>query len=310
MKVLVTGGAGFIGSHIVDALMARGDQVIVIDNLSTGNAANLGPGIPLHRLDIRHAGPADLIRSEVPDAIIHHAAQMSVSRSVARPVFDAEVNVLGTLNLLEAASQVGARFVFASTGGALYGEAEIRPTPENSPTWPISPYGVSKLSCEHYLHAYRQQRGLSYAALRYANVFGPRQNPYGEAGVVAVFSHALINGSAPTINGDGLHTRDYVYVADVVRANLAALDSRACGHFNVGTGIETSVLELLAAIALLTDSRVEPLHGPPRAGDLRHSALDCRLITSTFNWTPEFTLREGLTHTVASFQSMSRPVTA
>jgi len=301
MKVLVTGGAGFIGSHIVDALMARGDQVIVIDNLSTGNPANLGPGIPLHRLDIRHSATADLIRSEAPDAIVHHAAQMSVSRSVVRPVFDAEVNVLGTLNLLEAARHVRARFVFASTGGALYGEAAALPTPESTPTWPISPYGVGKLASEHYLFAYQQQYGLSYAALRYANVYGPRQNAAGEAGVVAIFSTALLEGTAPTINGDGLQTRDYIYVADVVRANLAALDSTRCGHFNVGTGQQTSVRELFAAIALLTDSQMVPVHGPPRAGDLQRSALDCRLIARELGWQPEFTLQHGLRQTVAAF---------
>jgi UDP-glucose 4-epimerase len=303
MKVLVTGGAGFIGSHIVDALMARGDQVIVIDNLSTGNPANLGPGILLHRLDIRHSATADLIRSEAPDAIVHQAAQMSVSRSVARPVFDAEVNVLGTLNLLEAARQVRARFVFASTGGALYGEAAALPTSENTPTWPISPYGVGKLASEHYLFAYQQQYGLSYAALRYANVYGPRQSAAGEAGVVAIFSTTLLEGTAPTINGDGLQTRDYIYVADVVRANLAALDSTRCGHFNVGTSQQTSVDELFAAIALLTRSPLEPFYGPPRAGDLRRSALDCRLIARELGWNPEFTLQKGLRETVASFRS-------
>jgi UDP-glucose 4-epimerase len=304
MKVLVTGGAGFIGSHVVDALLARGDRVFVVDDLSTGNVANLGAGVPLHRLDIRDPATADLIRLQKPDAIVHHAAQMSVSRSVARPVLDAEVNVLGTLNLLEAASQVGARFVFASTGGALYGEAERRPTPESSPTWPVSPYGVSKLAGEHYLHAYREQRELSYAALRYANVYGPRQSPHGEAGVVAIFCHALLNGTAPTIYGDGLSTRDYVYVADVVRANLAALDSRVTGQFNVGTGVETSVLELYAAIAMLAGSRADPVHGAPRAGDLRRSALDWRLIADELGWHPEFTLPEGLAHTVRAFQRL------
>ena len=305
MRVLVTGGAGFIGSHIVDALIARGDRAFVIDDFSTGNAANVNPLATLHRADIRDRAVAAIVQAEKPDAIIHHAAQMSVSRSVAQPVLDAEVNVQGTLNLLEGARQVGARFIFASTGGALYGEADLLPTPETTPTWPISPYGVSKLACEHYLHAYGAQYGLSYAALRYANVYGPRQNAAGEAGVVAIFCRALLDGNAPTIHGDGLQTRDYIYVADVVRANLAALDSRVCGHFNVGTGRQTSVHELFAAIALLVGSKLEPVHGPPRAGDLRHSALDCRLIASQLGWISEFPLGEGLRQTVAHFIEMT-----
>ena len=275
--------------------------MFVVDNLSTGYLANVNPGAALHQLDIRDPSLRDLVQLQRPDAIVHHAAQMSVSRSVVWPVFDAEVNVLATLNLLEAAREIGARFVFASTGGALYGEAAVLPTPEDTPAWPISPYGVSKLAVEHYLYAYRSQHGLSYAALRYANVYGPRQNAVGEAGVVAIFSHALLSGTAPTINGDGRQTRDYVYVADVVRANLAALDSTVCGHFNVGTGRQTNVQELFDSIALLIGCTIEPTYGPPRAGDLTRSALDCRRIAHELRWVPEFSLDAGLQQTVKSF---------
>ena len=241
MRVLVTGGAGFIGSQVADALVERGDEVHVLDDLSTGERRNLNPRAVFHELDVRSPEAAAAVRELRPDAISHHAAQMSVSRSVREPLFDAGVNVVGGLNLLEAAREAGSRFVFASTGGALYGDGEVLPTPETQPAWPVSPYGVSKLSFEHYLHSYRAQHGTSYAALRYANVYGPRQNPHGEAGVVAIFCRALLEGRTPRINGDGRNTRDYVYVGDVVAANLLAVDSAEIGHLNIGTGRQTDV---------------------------------------------------------------------
>ena len=225
MKVMVTGGAGFIGSHVADALVRAGDRVIVVDDLSTGFRANLNPGAEFIECDIRDPRAADLVREERPDAICHHAAQMSVPRSLKEPMLDVDVNVRASLQLALAAAETGARFLFASTGGALYGDADVLPTPESYPAWPVSPYGAGKLAFEHYLHALRLSLGLDYVVLRYGNVFGPRQNPHGEAGVVAIFCRALVSGSYCAITGDGRQTRDYIYVDDVVAACLAALRS-------------------------------------------------------------------------------------
>ena len=302
MRVVVTGGAGFIGSHIAGALAARGDEVIAIDDLSTGDRSNLDEGIELVELDIRSPEAARLVLDRRPDAICHHAAQMSVSRSVADPLLDASINIQGSLNLLEAARQVGARFVFASTGGALYGDAGVLPTPESYPAWPVSPYGVSKLSVEHYLHFYRVEHGLPYVALRYSNVYGPRQNPHGEAGVVAIFCRALFAGGAPVINGDGTNTRDYVYVADVVDANLRALTAEVCGHFNVGTGVETDVNELFRLIVERAGVPAEERHGPARPGEQRTSALDAALIGQELGWRPRVPLELGIAETVDWFR--------
>ena len=304
---MVSGGAGFIGSHIVDALLARGDEVHVLDDLSTGEPGNLNPGAQFHELDVRTPEAAELIASLKPDAICHHAAQMSVSRSVREPVFDAGVNIIGGLNLLEAARGAGSRFIFASTGGALYGDAEVLPTPETQPAWPVSPYGVSKLAFEHYLHCYRAQHGLSYTTLRYANVYGPRQNPHGEAGVVAIFCKALLADRVPTINGDGDQTRDYVYVADVVQANLLALDCDEVGHFNVGTGRQTDVNQLYGLIADSLGVSTEPEHGPARPGDQLTSALDSTLIGTRLGWRPAVSLEEGVAATAAWFRSVVEP---
>jgi len=303
--VLLTGGAGFIGSHICDALLARGDEVIVIDDLSTGTRDNLPPDAEFAQLDIRSPEAAALVQQRRPDAICHHAAQMSVSRSVREPVFDAQVNVMGALNLLEAGRRSGARFVFASTGGALYGDAELLPTPETAPAWPVSPYGVGKLAFEHSLHCYGAEHGVGYVALRYANVYGPRQNPHGEAGVVAIFCQALLGDRAPQINGDGLQTRDYVYVADVVRANLLALDSEVRGHFNVGTGRQTSVNQLFRLLSDRLEVSALEHHGPPRGGEQRTSALDAKLIGEKLGWRPEVALEDGLQLTAEWFRRRS-----
>lgn len=299
----MTGGAGFIGSHSVDALCARGDEVVVMDDLSSGSERNLNPAARFERLDVRSSGAAGLVRGERPDAILHLAAQVSVSRSVREPLLDADVNVMGSLNLIAAAADVGARFVVASTGGAIYGDTERLPTPEDQPAWPVSPYGIGKLAVEHYLHGFRAQRGLSYAALRYSNVYGPRQDPHGEAGVVAIFCRALLDGRRPLIHGSGDDTRDYVHVADVVRANLLALDSDACGHYNVGTGRQTDVNTLFRLLAQALGSDLEAEHGPPRAGDLRASALDNRLIAGALGWRPEIAFADGIAQTAAWFRS-------
>ena len=306
MKVLVTGGAGFIGSHLVDALVERGDEVLVVDDLSTGDERNLNSRARFHKLDIRDPAAADLVRSERPDTISHHAAQMSVSRSVADPIFDAEVNLMGSLNLARAAVDSGSRVVFASTGGALYGDVPVMPTPETAPTWPVSPYGISKLAFEHYLYGFRRQYALSYTALRYSNVYGPRQNPHGEAGVIAIFCEGLLGKRAFKIHGDGTDTRDYVYVSDVVKANLLALDSDVCEHLNVGTGrqADTNTIFRLVAERLGKPAQVE--HGPPRPGDLRASVLDHSLIERTLGWKPEVTLEDGIAQTVEFFLGQER----
>jgi UDP-glucose 4-epimerase len=300
--VLATGGAGFIGSHLADALLKRGDEVIVIDDLSTGSSQNLNPDAEFHQLDIRSRQAAELVRRRRPDAIVHHAAQMSVSRSVREPAFDADVNLMGSINLLEAARQAEARFIFASTGGALYGDADILPTPETYPAWPVSPYGVSKLAFEHYLHCYGVQHGLGYTALRYANVYGPRQNPHGEAGVVAIFCLNLLSAEPPTVNGDGKQTRDFIHVADVVRANLAALDSDQRGHFNVGTGRPCDINTLFEMIEGRMEVSIGKRHGPARPGDQRTSVLDSSLIAEKLGWRPEMSLEAGVADTVDWFR--------
>jgi len=303
VKVLVTGGAGFIGSDVVDALVGRGDRVLVVDDLSTGVRENVNAAAEFRELDIREPEAMGLVREWGPDVVCHHAAQMSVSRSVREPLFDVGVNLVGSVNLLEAAREVGARFLFASTGGALYGDADVLPTPETYPAWPVSPYGVAKLSFEHYLHAYRVQHGLRSVALRYANVYGPRQNPHGEAGVVAIFCLRLLAGEPAVINGDGTFTRDYIHVADVVRANVAALDAGLTGHFNVGTGRQVDVNHVFHLVRDLIGSTAEEVHGPARAGDQRTSALDASLIAGEVGWKPSISLEEGLADTVAWFRA-------
>jgi UDP-glucose 4-epimerase len=303
MRVLLTGGAGFIGSHIADALVERGDEVVVVDDLSTGCRENLNPGVRFRQMDVRSRETARLIHELQPDIVSHHAAQVSVSRSVREPRLDAEVNLMAALDLLEATRQVGARFVFASTGGALYGDAAVLPTPESYPAWPISPYGVSKLAFEHYLHCYAVQHGVSYVALRYANVYGPRQSPHGEAGVVAIFCQRLLAGERPVIHGDGCQTRDYIHVSDVVRANLAAMDATVSGHFNVGTGRQVDVNHLFRLIAERVGTQIEAVHGPPRPGDQRTSALDPSLIAERLGWRPQISLEQGLEETVAWFRA-------
>jgi UDP-glucose 4-epimerase len=319
MNILVTGGAGFIGSHIVDALLADGHTVAVLDDLSTGSKDNLPAGVPLHVADIRDAAAVGRVfTAERPDAVCHQAAQMSVSRSVREPRFDAEVNCLGLVNVLDAAVAAGCRrFVFASSGGVLYGDVSA-PAPETTPADPVSPYGITKWVGERYLKFYAAEHGLAAVALRYSNVYGPRQNPHGEAGVVAIFCKKLLAGEAARINGDGRYVRDYVYGPDVARANLAALvgDLPAVRpgtltSLNIGTGVGADVNELESMLrgamtTLLADrgrpaALPTPVHGPARPGDLRSNLVDAALAGRLLDWRPTVGLTEGLARTAAWF---------
>ena len=307
MKILVTGGAGFIGSHIVDAFVARGDAVVVLDNLSAGSIDNLNPEAVFIEGDITDNALVRLLFHEYQFEIVnHHAAQLDIRKSVADPVFDAQQNIIGTLNLLEASKEVGTvkRFMFASTGGAVYGEQEYFPADEKHPTRPIAPYGVAKRSIELYLHYYHAVHGIEYVAFRYTNVYGPRQSPHGEAGVVAIFAEKLLNGETAIINGDGKQTRDYVYVGDVVRAHLLALDKlNGSDIFNISTGKETDVNEIFTILSkLTTNGKATPQHGPAKAGEQQRSVCSYDHAKHLLGWQPEISLMEGLRETVAFFK--------
>ena len=298
--VVVTGGAGFIGSNIADAYIAGGWRVTIIDNLSGGDRRNVNPRADFHELDIRDAKAGDLIRELKPDVINHHAAQMDVRKSVEDPANDADVNVIGSLRMLEAAADVAVkRFVFASTGGAIYGEPVEVPQSESHPTAPLSPYGCAKLAVEHYLHYYRVVRGLSGVSLRYANVYGPRQNAHGEAGVVAIFAGRLIDGQQSTINGSGTQTRDFVYVDDVVAANLAASEGEWQGAYNVGSGVETSVNELYDLLGSIAGVETPASHAPAKEGEQMRSVLDGGRLRALAKLPERTALLEGLARTFA-----------
>ena len=310
MKVLVTGGAGFIGSHVADRLAADGHDVVILDDLSTGHVEHLPPNARFYQMDLHSPWIDELFRIERPEAVVHEAAQASVRRSVEDPVFDAGINVLGTAALLQASVHHGVRrFLFASTGGALYGDADVTPTPEDYPTLPVSPYGASKLAAEVYLRTFHAMNGLSYAALRYANVYGPRQDPHGEAGVVGIFTRRLLGGEKARINGDGKQTRDFVYVGDVAEANARALVSDAVGSFNVGTGIETDISTIFQMLKRLTNSNQPEEHGPPLPGEQRRSVVDARKIEKALGWKPKTSLQAGLDATVQYFRE-ARPAPA
>jgi UDP-glucose 4-epimerase len=304
MRILVTGGAGFIGSHVVDALIAAGHDVIVVDNLAAGKRENVNPAAKFYRLDICSPELADVLRAEKIDVVNHHAAQIDVRRSVAAPGEDARINIQGLLNILENGLRYGVRgVVFASSGGVVYGEPEALPVAEDYPKGPLSPYGVSKLCSEHYLYCFARVHGLPYVALRYANVYGPRQDPAGEAGVVAIFGRKMLQRETPTIYGDGEQVRDYVYVGDVVRANLLALAKLGQGGqpaspddwaYNIGTGQETSVNALFAMLAGITGYTGRPVYGPERPGELKKIYLDVTRARRELGWVPQVSLREGL----------------
>jgi UDP-glucose 4-epimerase len=308
MEALVTGGAGFIGSHLVDALLDRGDRVVVFDDLSTGRRENLegavANGAVLLEADVTdEAAVTDAFQAHRPEAVFHLAAQIDVRRSVSEPVFDLGVNVGGTLNLLEAARETRPRFILASTGGAVYGEGAGRALPlnEQAECRPDAPYGQSKYAAEGYASLYGRLYGLSAVSLRLGNVYGSRQDPLGEAGVVAIFCGALLGGGTPRVFGDGHQTRDYVYVGDVVEAFLAAAGSDAGGTCNIGTGVETSVLELGRLLAGVCDRDFDPEMVPPRPGEVQRIAIDSALAASELGWRPRTILEEGLRATAVSF---------
>ncbi len=301
-RILVTGGAGFIGSHVADQLVAAGHEVAVVDNLSTGRREFVPSQARFFQYDIKSPETAELIRTWRPAVLVHHAAQMNVRFSVADPMADAQDNILGSLNLLQASVESGVKkVIFASTGGAIYGDAAPVPARETDPPWPDSPYGIAKLAVEHYLRYYRREHGLTTVSLRYANVYGPRQNGQGEAGVVAIFIEKFLAGRQPVINGDGLQTRDFVYVGDVVAANLLALDYPESGTFNIGTGVETDILTIYRLLQELAHSPLGPVHGPAKPGEQRRSALNFSLALEKLGWRPTVGLEEGLARTFAAF---------
>jgi len=303
MKILVTGGAGFIGSHVAEEFVRAGHEVVILDNLSTGSRNNVPRGARLIEKDIRDPTIGQIFQAEKFDAVVHHAAQINVRASVEGPQFDAEVNIIGTLNLLQGCKKSGVKkFIFASTGGAIYGEQDYFPADESHPARPVSPYGIGKLSVEKYLFFYHLDSGLSYVALRYGNVYGPRQNPHGEAGVVAIFLNRMLDGKQPIINGDGRQTRDYVFVKDIARANLLALAYPECGTFNIGTGIETDVVQVFRLLSAAVKSSAPEVHGPPAAGEQKRSVLNAALARQVLGWEPSLRVEEGMRQTAEWFR--------
>ena len=306
MKVLVTGGAGFIGSHVVDRLIAAGHDVAVVDNLVTGKRTNLNPAARLYEVDIRDADAlGQVFQAERPVVVNHQAAQASVSVSMADPVRDAQINVIGSLNVLEACRYHAVRkLVYAGTGGAAVGEPRYTPVDEDHPVDPLSPYGANKHAVEHYCFLYRANWGLDTTILRYANVYGPRQDPLGEAGVIAIFAGRMLSadGPEPIVNGSGEQERDYVYVGDVAEANLLALDRGSGGMYHIGTGVGTSVNTLFDRLAALTDYKRPRRHGPAMPGEVFKIALSAERARRELGWTPRVSLDEGLRLTVDSFR--------
>ena len=303
-KILVTGGAGFIGSHVVDSLIAVGCSVAVVDNLSTGRKENLNPEAKFYRADIRDGKEIERIFSrEKPDFVNHHAAQIDVRKSIEDPGFDASANIIGSINLIDAASKTGVKkFVYISTGGAVYGEPENLPASEECPVRPISAYGISKHTVEHYLYLYSFNYGLKYTVLRYSNVYGPGQDPLGEAGVVAIFTEKMLAEKNPVIFGTGGQTRDYVYVEDVVRANVLALSRGEGGIFNIGTGVETSVNEIFSTLSEIIGFKGSAVYDEPRKGEVERISLDNAKAVKELGWKVENSLRDGLEKTVASYR--------
>ena len=303
MNILVTGGAGFIGSHIVNGYIEAGHHVTVIDNLSSGELRFLNPKAKFYKMDILDLKVSEILKKEKINAINHHAAQISVSDSVTNPISDANSNIIGTLQLIQnAVSSSIEKFIFASTGGAIYGNQVHFPASEDHPCQPLSPYGISKLCAENYLRFFNEQYGLSTTVLRYSNVFGPHQNPHGEAGVVAIFCQKLVKSQKPVICGDGEQTRDFISVRDVVQANLIALDPKCIGTFNVGTGKETSVNSLTKYLLAISGKTISAIYGSARNGEQRRSVINYKNFHESFGWKPEVSLEQGLIETYNFFK--------
>lgn len=303
MKIVVTGGAGFIGSHVVDAYINDGHEVIVVDNLSTGRRENLNPRAKFYEMDICDAKIAEIFEKEKPEILNHHAAQIDVRVSVANPSKDIEINVIGFVNLIEAGRRNGLKkVILASTGGAGYGEQDFFPATEQHPMRPISPYGLNKLACEQYLHYYSYNYGINYVALRYANIYGPRQNAHGEAGVVAIFTNKMLAGEQPVINGDGKQTRDYVFVGDVVESNLLALKNNLNGAYNVGSAVETDVNTIFRILREIIDSKCEEKHVPTKQGEQLRSVIKSERFKKELGWQPKVIFAEGLKLTTEWFK--------
>ncbi|RPI29582.1 MAG: NAD-dependent epimerase/dehydratase family protein [Acidobacteria bacterium] len=307
MKILVTGGAGFIGSHIVDAFQAAGHRVVVVDDLSTGFQENIPSNAKFYRLDIRDPQLSDVFQMESPDIVCHQAARANVRESMQEPLLYASVNILGSLNLLECCRRHGTqKIIYASTGGAVYGEPQTVPVTEEHPVNPLDPYGASKHVVEHYLYLYRANFGLGYTVLRYPNVYGPRQNPYGEAGVVAIFANQMLKGDQVTINGTGDQERDFVYIADVVRANILALERGDGEICNIGSGIGHSVNQVFAVLAGLSEYQTPPQHGEAKPGEVSRIYLDATKAARQLGWKTEVSFEEGLRMTLDYFRNSTR----
>ncbi|TET38412.1 MAG: NAD-dependent epimerase/dehydratase family protein [Dehalococcoidia bacterium] len=303
MKVLVTGGAGFIGSHLVDCLIERGDEVVVVDNLSIGSRKDVNPDARFYELSIGDPGLAEVFERERPEVVSHHAAQIDVRRSAAEPFFDAQENILGSLNVIVNSVRFGVKkLIYASSGGAVYGEPRYLPVDEDHPINPISQYGVSKHTVEHYLYLYARQYGLSYVILRYPNVYGPRQNPYGEAGVIAIFARQMLKGKRPTIFGSGDKTRDYTHVSDVVQANISAMEWGRNAIYNIGTAVETSDKEIFDLVAQAIGYKGSPIYAPVRQGEIQRICLDWDKAQRELGWRPKTPLKEGIQKTIEGYR--------
>ena len=306
MKILFTGGAGFIGSNVVDALIDLGHEVVVVDNLSTGFRQNINPSAKFYQLSIRDKELSEVFEREKPELVNHHAAQIDVRKSADDPISDAEDNILGSLNLITNCVQFGVkRVIYASTGGAIYGEAQYLPADENHPVNPISQYGISKHTVEHYLYLYSTLYELDYVVLRYANVYGPRQNPFGEAGVVAIFATQMLTGKQPTIFGPGDKTRDYIHVSDVTEANILALDRGKNTILNIGTEIETSDQEIFDTLAGVLGYEAPPIYAPVRKGEVYRICLKCSKARQEIGWSPRLSFKEGIAGTADYYKTLA-----